>query len=220
MVRRQQGNNLRKTTALCPARPAALRDRRMATGSFENGRIQPPGKGGRLISMRPRVPLWAKIAAYAVPVCVLPSALWRFYFLAAGPDPKCVVPGPWWEPFYIASLSIVSFGASLLTIGLVSRWGEVFPAWLPVVGGRRVPVMLAVIPASIGAVVLLFLTLWPTINSYIRYFTPVIPEGCVLPWEGEYGWVVVAAYAPVVLWAPLLALVTFNYYRRRTTGSR
>lgn len=35
---------------------------------------------------------------------------------------------------------------AVLTIGLVRRWGEVFPAWLPWLGGRRVPIWFAVVP--------------------------------------------------------------------------
>lgn len=44
---------------------------------------------------------------------------------------------------------------SVLTIGLVRPWGERFPSWLPGLGGRRVPVSLAVVPASVVAAMLL-----------------------------------------------------------------
>jgi len=171
--------------------------------------------------MRPRVPTWTKLAAYAVPLCVLPSALWRFDLLSTGIDPACVAPGRWWEPYYIASLSAVSFGASLLTIGLVSNWGEIFPRWMPFVGGRRVPVSAAVAPACLGVLFLIFLYAWPTINGHFHFWQPPpIPPDCPLPWEGEFGWVVIAAYAPLLLWAPLLALVTLHYYLRRTRKTK
>src|SRR5690606_25794922 len=52
----------------------------------------------------------------------------------------CAAPGrPLWEVAYIPSLSVISLGLASLTIGLVRPWGEVFPAWLPWIGGRRVP---------------------------------------------------------------------------------
>ena len=41
----------------------------------------------------------------------------------------------------------------LLTLGLVQRWGEVFPRWMIGLRGRRVPVLLAVVPAGLVAVV-------------------------------------------------------------------
>lgn len=36
---------------------------------------------------------------------------------------------------------------ALLTLGLVRRWGQVFPGRVPVLGGRRVPPLLALVPA-------------------------------------------------------------------------
>jgi hypothetical protein len=44
---------------------------------------------------------------------------------------------------------------SILTIGLVRPWGERFWAWFPGLGGKRVPVGLAVVPASIVAALIL-----------------------------------------------------------------
>src|SRR5690606_14658002 len=44
---------------------------------------------------------------------------------------------------------------SLLTIGLVRPWGERFWSWVPGIGGRRVPVALAVVPASMVSPALL-----------------------------------------------------------------
>lgn len=43
-------------------------------------------------------------------------------------------------------LALFACVGSWLTTGLVSRWGEVFWSWLPRLGGRRVPVPLAVVP--------------------------------------------------------------------------
>lgn len=40
----------------------------------------------------------------------------------------------------------------MLTLGLIQRWGEVFPRWMIGLRGRRVPPMLAVIPAALVAV--------------------------------------------------------------------
>ncbi|SCE70569.1 hypothetical protein [Micromonospora mirobrigensis] len=40
---------------------------------------------------------------------------------------------------------------AVLTVGLVRPWGERFPRWLPGLAGRRVPVALAVVPATLVA---------------------------------------------------------------------
>lgn len=44
---------------------------------------------------------------------------------------------------------------AVLTLGLYQRWGDVFPRWMPGLAGRRVPVGLAVVPATVVAVVVL-----------------------------------------------------------------
>jgi hypothetical protein len=41
---------------------------------------------------------------------------------------------------------------AVLTLGLYQRWGEVFPRWMVGLAGRRVPIGLAVVPASLVAV--------------------------------------------------------------------
>lgn len=48
---------------------------------------------------------------------------------------------------------IAGLGA-LLTTGLVRCWGEVVPVWVPVIGTRRIPPGLAIVPASLMAIVI------------------------------------------------------------------
>jgi hypothetical protein len=55
-------------------------------------------------------------------------------------------------PLLAYSLPLSAVGGALLTLGLSMRWGEVFPRWLPYLGGRRVPVTLAVVPATVASV--------------------------------------------------------------------
>ncbi len=49
--------------------------------------------------------------------------------------------------------SVAALGA-LLTTGLVRRWGEVVPGWVPAIGRRRIPPGLAIVPASLMAIVI------------------------------------------------------------------
>ncbi|MFI5907666.1 NYN domain-containing protein [Dactylosporangium sp. NPDC051541] len=51
--------------------------------------------------------------------------------------------------------AVLSIGGGVLTHGLVSSWGERYPRWLFWKAGRRVPPMLAVVPAMVVAVVLI-----------------------------------------------------------------
>jgi hypothetical protein len=51
-----------------------------------------------------------------------------------------------------AALSAVDITGVILTLGLVQRWGEVFPRWMLGLSGRRVPPALAIVPASVVSV--------------------------------------------------------------------
>ncbi|MFD9243397.1 hypothetical protein ACFV0D_15960, partial [Streptomyces sp. NPDC059556] len=88
----------------------------------------------------PDGPRWAVLAAHAVPLVTLPSGLWRLALVAGFP----VTRDAGWrsmglgESVYVVSLSVVSELLAFLTLGLVRSWGEVFPRWMPFLGGRRV----------------------------------------------------------------------------------
>ena len=59
-----------------------------------------------------------------------------------------------WPVGWVPVSALASIGGGILTHGLVSRWGEVFPSWVVGLAGRRVPPPLAVVPATVVAVVL------------------------------------------------------------------
>lgn len=51
-----------------------------------------------------------------------------------------------------AALSTVDLAGVVLTLGLIQRWGEVFPRWMVGVSGKRVPATMAIVPASLVSV--------------------------------------------------------------------
>ncbi|WP_067825468.1 hypothetical protein [Actinomadura kijaniata] len=155
------------------------------------------------------VPRWAVWAAYAAPSCVLPSSLWRVR--EAFRDSACMAHAEPWEPYYIVGLSAVSLGAALLTVGLVRPWGEVFPRWIPGLGGRRVPVLAAVVPALVGAALLIALIGY---GLFLAEPNNVHPD-CPPPKAAS---LVGLCYAPLVAWPFLLIAVTVAYHRRRTSA--
>ncbi|TDO68620.1 hypothetical protein EV651_102543 [Kribbella sp. VKM Ac-2571] len=101
-------------------------------------------------------------------------------------------------------LAVMGLGGGVLTHGLVHRWGEVYPRWIWFKAGRRVPPLLAIIPASIVAVVL-------------------IPAG-LMNTQAPLGGDMWAANGPGILWilwGTALGVATYAYYlRRRTTCTR
>ncbi|MBZ4318100.1 hypothetical protein [Streptomyces huiliensis] len=159
------------------------------------------------------------MAAHAVPLAVLPSGLWRMA-MAVG------IPVGWsgqlaedWQPspenfFYITLLTVVTETLAFLTLGLVRPWGERLPRWFPFLGGRRVPVWAAAVPAGLGALAVAAVTL-PMFWGGM----PADAGGSDAP-QGVAALVMNACYVPLLLWGPLVAVVTVAYCRRRLGGTR
>ncbi|SDC05332.1 hypothetical protein GA0111570_11624 [Raineyella antarctica] len=133
---------------------------------------------------------------------------------AAGPVPYILVRATWLTPWPLGVpeqadqlpptvrimgllLGLAAVGGSLLTIGLVARWGEVFPAWLPVIGRRPVPVMAAVVPGGLVAAVL-------CASSISMVMLAADSTWFLLP------------MIPTPVWGPALAVAVYAYYVRRT----
>jgi hypothetical protein len=178
---------------------------------LENSRIPPPK--------------WAVLAAWAVPLCVLPSAVWRLALamnMFEGEAPA--VGHSLAERIYVPLLSFASVGLGVLTLGLVQRWGEVVPRWVPGIGGHRVPTKAAAIPAAAGATAVTLVCLYAVLNGHFHWVThvrPLIGEERTGP--GITGTALKLgtwAYSPLILWGPLLLAVTISYYRRRKAQAR
>lgn len=159
------------------------------------------------------VPLWAKAAAWAVVASVVPSVLWRLQMsvgaLASGDHP-CANPAstpPLEWVYIIGLLPVAQLGLALLTFGLIRPWGEVLPRWAPAVGGRRVPVALAAGLAAAGALAVAAFVVFAAAG---RPPSRELPAGCAPP-----GAEVLAFYAPMALWPPLLLALAWHYVRRR-----
>ncbi|WP_433436230.1 hypothetical protein [Nonomuraea sp. CA-141351] len=170
----------------------------------------------------PEVPRWTRIAAYAVPFTALPASLWRiagvtFHLpITHGGQGSGEVP-PWLPmELYVVLLSIFSEVVAFAAIGLIARWGEVFPRWIPGLRGRRVPPAAAIVPAALGAVVLT--SIWTLAAVACARGRDI--HGRILPADfplGVHDWkglLAIAAYAPLLLWGPLLGALTVAYWRR------
>lgn len=162
------------------------------------------------------VPRWANIAAHLTVLTTLPSSLWRIPialgFSMGMLDDGRPVHMHGWESLYVVGLSVVAEGAALLTLGLVRPWGERVPGWFPIIRGRSIPRMAVVVPAALGALALA--AIW---GYAFRDFGSL--DGIEYTHEA-WRVLLVACYAPLILWAPLLAAVTWAYWRRRGGESK
>ncbi|MGI5489979.1 hypothetical protein [Microtetraspora malaysiensis] len=150
---------------------------------------------------------WVVLAAKVAALTALPSGIWRIVMgigIPVGFDTTGLdVPG--WFTLVCIAMSVVTEALAMLTLGLVRPWGEVMPAWIPLIGGKRVAPLAAVVPAGLGAVVLMVLTI-PRAGGF---------GGAVGAPTGLPLVVMNVCYAPLLLWGPLLAVVTVAYHRRR-----
>lgn len=104
-------------------------------------------------------------------------------------------------------LALAALVGCMLTVGLVMRWGEIFWSWVPWLGGRRVPVGMAVMPAVfVGSVVFSAgLAFWRLVLVGGISATP----GTVTDW---------ATWVPELfwpLWGVALAVAALAYTARR-----
>ncbi|KRC65688.1 hypothetical protein ASE12_13535 [Aeromicrobium sp. Root236] len=165
-----------------------------------------------------KVPRAVRLAAWATPLCVLPSSVWRLFAIDHIP---AACPQGRGTDVYVVGLSIVSFLAALLTVGLVSRWGKQVPSWVPVVGGRPLPYR-AVTTAAVGGIAVLATAyLYALLNPVFGWREPNddVP-GCPPPDQTDDAWLAYACYAPLLLWLPLLTFVTVAYWWRRRGEGR
>lgn len=170
------------------------------------------------------MPRWARLAAYAIPFTVLPSSLWRIAactfhapILDLNTHVSSGIPGLSLELFVVL-LSLASEVAAFTAVGLIARWGEVIPGWVPVLGGRPVPGGSVVVAGTLGAALLTLLSLWVAVHLALGQRIDGSVASAPMHLFGFHNWqgvLAVVTYAPLLLWGPLLAAVTVSYHRRR-----
>lgn len=164
------------------------------------------------------VPRWAEWLAHAIPFMVLPSGLWRLGLVAgssmgmlddAGQPAMLHGTG---EHVYIVCLTLFSEAVALTAFGMVRRWGEVVPSWIPLIGGRRVAPYAAIVPATLGSVALIGIWTFGFRDVFSGHFLPFSSDAAAA--------LMISCYAPLNLWGPALLVLTWAYYRRRVSGVR
>lgn len=157
------------------------------------------------------VPRWALRSAYAIPLLLLPSCLWRLPFafhFQMGQTGDATMPALWISIPYVFGLSVLTEVAALLSIGLVRGWGEVVPTRIPFIGGRRIRPAAVIVPAAIGglamtAVSVMMALTWIGLidgTGYENRWWEALAKVCI---------------SPIGLWGPLMLALTYAYYVRR-----
>lgn len=162
---------------------------------------------------------WALVAAWVAVVGGLLPVVWRLHMLAWGAGWSLA------DEFrsggllaYVWALIAVETLAALLPLGLVQRWGEVWPRWVPWVGGRRIPPRFVIVVASLGAAAVTLI-----IGVTAVQLVAATLQGTSNPiLQVQAGWLrafMLAHYVPWVLW-PLGLWVAIVGFARRHAGQR
>jgi len=153
---------------------------------------------------------WGRVAVYVSMVVPIFYALTRYAWALGIPLGMSEEhlrngqeSGTWTSGLFLATFGLV--GAAL-TLGLVQRWGEVFPRWMIGLAGRRVPIALALVPVSIVSVLLMV----GGIATWFGYQIFVAAEA-----SGQDMGIVVGPVALFPIWAVSLAVAALGYYYRR-----
>lgn len=160
-------------------------------------------------------PRWAVVAAYAIPVCVLPAGLWRIGAILVRQSAGAG------ETVYVLCLSVLSELVAFTAVGLVAQWGEVVPGWVPGLRGRQIPAWAPTLAAASGASALT--VLWTAAAIAVVRDRSVTggaladPSAVPMAPPDLHSYLFAACYAPLLLWGPLLGAVTVAYWIRTRT---
>ncbi len=161
---------------------------------------------------------WGRIAVYVAMVAPIFYTFTRYAWALGWP---LGMTEEYWRAgqargLWVSGLFLASFGllGALLMLGLVQRWGEVFPRWMIGLAGRRVPVALAVVPASLVSVVVLVggIVIWSGIPAMLANAQSVEMGAA------EVRGALIFQLGPTLLfpiWGVALAAATLGYYYRR-----
>ncbi len=152
---------------------------------------------------------WGRLPVYVAAVIPALYAITRWIWVAGFPlgidedfHAEGMADGSLWAGAWLASFALVG---TVLTLGLVQRWGEVFPRWMLLLSGRAVPVWLAVVPASLVAVVVT--------SGGLGMIKSSLAEGAIH--LGSDTWAMAGPALLWPLWGVALAAGTLAYYLRR-----
>lgn len=124
--------------------------------------------------------------------------------------------GNWIAGFFLASFGLVG---AFLMLGLVQRWGEIFPRWMVGLAGRRVPIALAVTPAALVSVILLVggIGIWADLGRVVAFLSASGAQ-----WQNIFGEIFFQLGPTLLfpLWGAALAVATLGYYYRRRGACR
>jgi len=162
---------------------------------------------------------WGQTAVYVAIIVPVFYAFIRYAWalgFSLGMDEELFRAGQESGKWIGAALTLGNFNllGAILMLGLVQRWGEVFPRWMIGLAGRHVPIGLAVVPASLVSVLLVVggIGIWSVSGQMIANLVANGAENM------EVVSAILFELGPTLLfpiWGIGLAVATLGYYYRR-----
>jgi hypothetical protein len=160
---------------------------------------------------------WGKFITYIAVLAPLPYAFIRFAWalgIPLGVEKDFLQEFSSSNPIHQIvewTFGSLCIAGSILTLGLIQKWGERFPSWFPFVGGKNVPVLLAVIPATCVAIAV-------TSAGFVFTSSFIAVEFHLVSADGILVSQIWGAVGPMLFWIPwgvALGLAAAAYYYRR-----
>lgn len=115
---------------------------------------------------------------------------------------------------YVIKLEVLQLAGGMLCLGLIARWGEQWPRWLPWLAGKPINPKL---PFVVGAAanVILYLLIFPIVGRFIGAWLGLwdawTPAEAM---NGQQRMWMAACYVPFVAWPVLLSVALLGFWHR------
>ncbi|MGC4746986.1 hypothetical protein ACLQ28_15180 [Micromonospora sp. DT201] len=111
---------------------------------------------------------------------------------------------------YLGILLVLAVLGGILSLGLIRDWGLVYPRWVPILRGRRVPPWFPLTPGVLGSLLLV---------GYGLTLPVQIPRGIAeASTEDPFTLTGALIGLPIlIIWTIALPIVTYSYWRRTRT---
>ena len=159
---------------------------------------------------------WGLIATIIAVICPIPYAVTRYMLLFVFPadgisralieQGEAQTPGIW---IFGAGLATLGVLGAVLTLGLSQRWGERWPFWVPILRGRPINPVVAIIPAGFVSL------LWPGSSLMlvrVNLQKTLADSGAAAP---DVAHLLLSPMNLWVFWGFALAGATLAYWLRR-----
>ncbi|PEP58782.1 DUF3995 domain-containing protein [Bacillus pseudomycoides] len=160
---------------------------------------------------------WSRWITYLAALAPIPYAITRYAWalkIPLGIDAKFLQDFSNVNPAHHITewaFGSICIAGSILTLGLIQKWGDTFPRWFPFVNGKRVPILLAVIPASCVAIAVTAAGFTFTFAFIAVKLHLVSTDNILL----SHIWGSIGPMLLWILWGIALGLASIAYYYRR-----